>query len=124
VRQPRKFDGTARALRFTLPRFVVDAEKYRATVSVGFGLWLDYLSARNGWHVDDPSANYFTPDGFEQALRGALAAADEYVWVYTQVPRWWSTTGRVAVPDAYVRAIERARAPSDGREEAAAAGAP
>ncbi len=111
VRLPRKFDQAARLLRTTMPGFVVDPERYRATMSVGFGLWLDYLSARDGWHVDDPSANYFTPDGFEQALRGALAAADEYVWVYTQVPRWWSKTGRVAVPDAYVRAVERARVP-------------
>ena len=109
-RLPRKFADAARKVRSGMQPFVTDPVKYRDTVSLAFGLWLDYQWARHGWNVTDPAVNYFTPDGFEQSLRAALEAADDYVWVYSETPRWWSKSGRVKLPDEYVRAIERARA--------------
>jgi hypothetical protein len=79
---------------------------YRRRVQAGFGLWLDFESDRRGWDVGDPSRNYFTPAGFGQALRAALAETDGYVWVYSERPDWLS--GR-DLPPAYVEAIRAAR---------------
>ena len=81
-------------------------ELYRRKVRAGFGLWVDFESDRRGWYARDPSRNYFTPEGFGQALRGALAETDGYVWVYSERPDW--LTGR-DLPEAYVSALEDAR---------------
>jgi hypothetical protein len=36
--------------------------------------------------------------------------ADEYVWIYSQSPRWWSETGASTnLPPAYVEAVRSAR---------------
>jgi len=83
---------------------------YRRLISAGFGLWLDYDWRKRGWSPDKPQSNYFSPDRFHDALRAALARSDEYVWIYTEKPRWWSTEGKpVELPDAYVQSIRRAR---------------
>lgn len=79
---------------------------YRSRVRAGFGLWLDFESDRRGWSTTDPSKNYFTPDGFGQALRAALAETDGYVWVYSERPDWF--TGR-DLPVTYLAALKAAR---------------
>ena len=36
--------------------------------------------------------------------------ADEYVWIYTETPRWWSKEGGpVKLPKAYEEAVRKAR---------------
>jgi hypothetical protein len=102
-------------MRSRILPFVADPAKYQEVVSVGFGLWLDYQWPRYGWNPLQPATNYFTPDAFALSVRAALDAADEYVWVYTETPRWWSQTGRVALSDDYVRAIDEARQAGRGR---------
>jgi len=89
---------------------VADPAKYGRVVSAGFGLWMDFDWRKRDWDEDDPSRNYFTPEAFGASLRRALERSDEYVWVYTESPRWWSDGGgRVKLPDAYEQAIRRAR---------------
>src|SRR5205823_5528220 len=89
---------------------VGDPKKYERVVSAGFGLWMDYDWRKNGWNMDEPSKNYFTPESFEASLRQALETTDEYVWVYSETPRWWSAEGgSVKLPEAYEMAIRRAR---------------
>ncbi len=71
---------------------------------------MDHDWRKNGWNVEDVSKNYFTPEAFEASVRAALATADEYVWIYTETPRWWSDKGGpVKVPPAYAEALRRAR---------------
>src|SRR5262249_10805310 len=65
---------------------------YRRRVQAGFGLWLDFESDRRGWNTQAPSLNYFSPAGFGQALRAALAESDGYVWVYSERPDWLTGT--------------------------------
>jgi hypothetical protein len=91
-------DGAARASR--VPHL------YRRRVRAGFGLWLDFESDRRGWHAADPSKNFFSPDGFGQVLRAALAETDGYVWVYSEKPDWLS--GR-DLPAGYLAALRAAR---------------
>ena len=44
----------------------------------------------------------------------ALSAADEYVWVYSETPRWWSAEGKpVKLPPEYEAALRKARAAAE-----------
>jgi hypothetical protein len=83
-------------------------DRYRRHVRAGFGLWMDYNWRKFGWHTDDLSKNYFPPAEFEAAVRWALEVSDEYVWVYTEQPRWWTND---KLPGPYVRCLEKARQP-------------
>ncbi len=89
---------------------MADPPAYRRLISAGFGLWLDYDWRKRGWKPDTPDSNYFSPERFHDSLRAALHWSDEYVWIYTEKPRWWSNEGKpVELPDAYVQSIRRAR---------------
>jgi hypothetical protein len=84
--------------------------KYRAQVFVGFGLYpdRDWGPKGKGWHYDDPSKNYYPPEKFQENLKNALHAADEYVWVYTEGKRnWWKEPHDI--PPAYIEAMKNAR---------------
>jgi hypothetical protein len=97
-------------VRETLLPIVADPAKYRGLISMGFGLWMDYDSATKGWDGTDASRNFYTPDEFETSVRKALEIADEYVWIYTEIPRWWSSEGKsVNLPEGYADALRRAR---------------
>jgi hypothetical protein len=109
-RETGRFAAARRSLASELLPIVARPGRYRRHVSAGFGLWMDYDRPRLGWDARVPERNYFTPRGLQRSLEAAFAAADEYVWLYSETPRWWSETGeRVALPDAYERAIRRAR---------------
>ena len=70
---------------------------------------------KKGWNVEHPELNPRPPDKFEGLVRSALQCADEYVWIYSETPRWWSDgTGPVKLPAAYDGALRRAGAPSAG----------
>jgi hypothetical protein len=89
---------------------VADARKYREAVSLGFGIWLDFDWRKLGWNTNDVTKNFYTPAAFEASVRRGLEVADEYVWVYTEQPRWWSSEGgAIRCPGAYMEALERAR---------------
>jgi hypothetical protein len=104
------FSRAARVMREEVLPIVGDPAKYRRLLSVGFALWMDFDSPRLGWDGSDGSRNYYTPEDFERSLRTALAAADEYVWIYTEKPRWWSAGGGpIGIPAGYLEAIRRAR---------------
>ncbi len=94
----------------TLLPIVASPEAYRRRISVGFGLWMDFDSTARGWDDVDASRNFYSPEEFEASVREALEVADEYVWIYTQIPRWWSPEGRaVRLPAGYAAALRRAR---------------
>jgi len=107
-----QFDKGYRLMREGVLPIVAESEKYKQVVSAGFGLWLDYDWRKKGWDTAELARNYFAPESFGASLRQALARSDEYVWVYTETPRWWSAEGkRVKLPEAYEAAIRNARRP-------------
>jgi hypothetical protein len=68
---------------------------------------------KHGWDTNDFTKNYFTPEVFESSVRQALAVTDEYVWIYTETPRWWSKEGApVKLPETYAAALRRAASTS------------
>jgi hypothetical protein len=86
-----------------------DTAKVEKHLALGFGVWLDNAWRTNGWNPADVEKNYFTPASFEQSVRFALERSDEYVWIYTEKPCWWSTDGKPRdLPPAYEQALRRA----------------
>jgi hypothetical protein len=109
-RDPALFARAREAIKVKAAGLSADRLKYQNVVSAGFGLWLDYDWPRFGWNAAKFESNYFSPQQFESSLRAALEQADEYVWVYSEKPRWWSQhDGTVDLPPAYVEAVRRAR---------------
>ena len=46
------------------------------------------------------------------AESAALEISDEYVWLYTESPKWWTSSGKAdKLPKVYEDAVRRARAP-------------
>lgn len=109
-KEPAQFPKAAKTIHTSLKSIVADPNKYDRVISAGFGIWLDYDWRKNGWDASDPSRNYFTPETFEASVRSALEASDEFVWIYTETPRWWSPAGKpLKLPEAYAKALVKAR---------------
>jgi hypothetical protein len=109
-RQEGQFEEGREITAIRTAALMADPAAYLRTVSPAFGLWLDYNWPKLGWRTDRPESNYFTPEGFRTSLAAALERSDDYVWVYTERPRWWTAEGnRVDLPEAYVREIRRVR---------------
>jgi hypothetical protein len=98
------------AIRHDAAALAADRDAYRRVVSAGFGLWLDYDWRKNGWDAGNLDKNYFTPERFETSLRAAIEQSNEFVWIYTEKPRWWSEKGgAVELPADYIEAVRRVR---------------
>jgi hypothetical protein len=109
-KEPERFRGAYQLMRDAVPRIAADPASYRRKLSFGFGIWMDYEWRRFGWNTADPRRNYFSPQALYVSARAALETADEYVWIYTEQPRWWSPGGGpVKLPSAYDAALRRAR---------------
>lgn len=67
---------------------------------VGLGIWADNNSGEMGWHPEDFSKNFFTPEQLRTSLNYALEQTDEYVWVYSQRINWWDGTAPKEFVDA------------------------
>lgn len=93
-----------------LPFVHADHDRYHRVFSFGFGVWMDHNWRKNGWNETDFSKNFYTPDAFEKTATTALKTSDEYVWIYTETPRWWSDQGKsVKLPQAYDKALRSAK---------------
>lgn len=109
---PARFAEGRRMLTQELLPLVADRAKYARVFSVSFGLWMDFDWRGKGWNTEDVTKNPRPPDLFEKLVREALKQADEYVWIYTETPRWWSAEGTtVKLPEVYDAALRRARNP-------------
>jgi hypothetical protein len=109
-KDPAQFDTAVEAMRRGALPIVADPKRYAEFCRLGFGIWLDKDWREVPWNDADLSKNYFTPAAFEASVRHALARTDEYVWIYSETPRWWSEEGKtVKLPAEYIAALERAR---------------
>jgi hypothetical protein len=111
-RDTNRFAAAYRGMKDDLLPIVREPAKYRQVFSFSFGLWLDNDWRKLGWNETDFSRNYFSPETFEASVRQALAVADDYVWIYSETPRWWSKEGTpVKLPNAYDAALRRGSQP-------------
>jgi hypothetical protein len=112
-RQPAQFPNGYRMMEKDLLPIVADPKKYRQVFTFSFGLWLDFDWRGAGWNTEDVTKNIHTPEQFEVLTRKVLETADEYVWIYTETPRWWSDEGKpVKLPPAYDAALRKAKRPT------------
>jgi len=104
-----KFDvGYKMMSEDVLPIVHADHKKYRSIFSFGFGIWMDCNWREKGWHTDDFSKNFYTPEEFEKTVATAIKTADEYVWIYTETPRWWTDAGKPdKLPQEYFDVLKR-----------------
>lgn len=117
----RQFDAARREFETGVLPYVADANRYHARFRLGFGVWLDEDWRKRGWNPSDASKNYFTPAKFQAAVSDALHASDEYVWIYTEKPRWWTPSGKPQdLPAAYESALRDAQ--QQARDHDAGAG--
>ncbi len=86
-----------------------DRSGYDRFIAPAFGIWLDYDWPKKGWKPASPESNHFSPERLERSLRAAIEQSDEYVWIYTEKPRWWSEKGAVDLPATYVETVRRVR---------------
>ncbi|MBR4750242.1 MAG: hypothetical protein IK077_00615 [Thermoguttaceae bacterium] len=80
--------ATGPAVRLVSPE---NRKKYRSQVQAGFGFYLDMYSNPEGsafYRGAEPGETRL--DRLVANLRSALAASDEYVWVYGEQKRWWT----------------------------------
>jgi hypothetical protein len=105
-----QFAKALTAMKQDLLPLVRDPVKYQSVFSFGFGVWIDNDWRKCGWDTEDFAKNYFTPETIEASVTEALRTADEYVWIYSETPRWWSAEGKpVKLPPAYAQALAKAR---------------
>ena len=79
---------------------------YDKHIRMGYGIWADNGGAPQGWHPDDFTKNYYSPEGLRNSLAYALERSDGYVWVYSERLRWW---GDRNVPQPYIDALALAK---------------
>jgi len=106
-----RFTPAYQMMREGLLSLVADPGKYRRVFQFGFGVWMDCAWREAGWDDADFTKNFYTPEQFEATVRAALETCDEYVWIYTEQPRWWTAEGGPAkLPPEYHQAVARAKA--------------
>jgi hypothetical protein len=109
-REAGLFAQAREKIKFKAAGLAADRLKYQRVVSAGFGVWLDYDWPKNGWNTAKIDSNYFSPGRFESSLHAAVEQTDEYVWIYSEKPRWWSEGGgALNLPRPYVDVLRRVR---------------
>jgi hypothetical protein len=64
--------------------------KYRTQVQAGFGFYLDmYINEPGNRYYFGPRPGGTRLDRLRDNMAAALAACDEYVWIYGEQCRWW-----------------------------------
>jgi hypothetical protein len=105
-RRPDQFERAYRTVKQKGLVWTGEKEAYRRHVQAGFGIWMDNDWNKYGWNAADFTRNYFKPEGFCESVRTALRMTDQYVWIYTEKPRWWTNE---QLPPAYVKSLQAAR---------------
>jgi squalene-hopene/tetraprenyl-beta-curcumene cyclase len=116
-KEQKQFEQAYQTIKQKALDWTAVPDKYRSLVKAGLGIWMDNDWRKKGWNLTDFSKNHFSPAEFENAVRSALRVSDEYVWIYTEQPKWWT---RDKLPQAYVDALARARNEIDQAKENAA----
>ena len=110
ARDPALIDEYFRVQTHGVTTWVSDSTRYRRVVSRSFGIWLDHDWRHRGWNMRQPEKNYRPPGKLKVVVRRALQLADDYVWVYSETPRWWTEAGKPRnLPATYDRALRDAR---------------
>ncbi len=78
---------------------------FKRHMRAGFGIWLDPGGPKR-WDGRNPANNPVTPGLLRKIVYHALDVSDEYVWLYSQGPRFWPPKD---LPEEYLVALKLAR---------------
>ncbi len=100
------------ALTRDLKMIVENPAAYSRLFTISHGIWMDYNWRQLGWNMKTPSRNPRNPALMEILTRQALLEADEYVWIYSETPQWWTAKGKPEkLPKEYDVALRNALQP-------------
>ena len=106
---PAHFSRGKSKLQKDVRQIIENPVKYAKIFSVSFGVWMDFNWREQGWNTKDLAKNPRSPKLLEELTRKALSETNEYVWVYSETPRWWSASGKSEkLPLAYDTALRNA----------------
>ena len=108
-KKPRQFIAARDEILIGAAAVSANPGIYRSAIRAGMSLRIDFHAPRTRWQTLFPERNYFSPARFERALRGALAASDRYVWIYSEADPEFFPPARL--PHEYLQAIRAARRP-------------
>ena len=91
---PGHFTKGKLKLQTNVRQIIQNPRRYSQLFTVSFGIWMDFNWREQGWNTKNLDKNPRSPKLLENLLRKALSEANEYVWVYTETPRWWSASGK------------------------------
>jgi hypothetical protein len=109
-KEREQFAAARRTVKEQLLPIVADPDKYARQMRLAFGLWMDANWRNRGWATGPFTGNVFLPMELNRSLEAAFEHCDDYVWLYTECPRWWGPEGPEKLPRAYERAVRKARA--------------
>ena len=89
-----------------LVAFSGNAAQYQKLVRPAFAVYMDRGYAVHGWNAELWWLNAFSPVQLQTQLEYAFEATDQYVWLYSEHPKWW--TNENLSPD-YIEAVRAAR---------------
>lgn len=105
-RTPEPFDEGRKIVMERAKAMSTSQKDYDKHIRMGYGIWADNGGAPQGWHPDDFTKNYYSPEGLRASLAYALERSDGYVWVYSERLRWW---GDRNAPQPYIDALALAK---------------
>jgi hypothetical protein len=108
-KQREQFEAGRKLMAEGVLPIVADPVKYKRNLSIAFGIWMDCDWRNRGWATGPFMGNFFHPMELQHSLEAAFDLCDEYVWLYTETPRWWSAEGPQKLPSAYERAVRKAK---------------
>src|SRR5947207_2241675 len=108
-KEKNEFETGRQHMTKDVVQWVANPQRYHDVFKVGFGIWMDFDWRKHGWDIENPQKNYFTPELLEKSIRAAMEVSDEYVWIYSESPKWWTASGKPEkLPKHYEDAVRRA----------------
>ncbi|MGH7411498.1 MAG: hypothetical protein ACREJ6_10645 [Candidatus Methylomirabilis sp.] len=121
-----QFQEAYRSLRGECRRLSLSPQQYDRDLQIGFGIWMDnqsgqpcapYREEGKSCPWADPTLypeearHRVDPSLFGDAVASALDLTDQYVWIYSEEPKWWTSARPDGenLPAEFVQAIEQAR---------------
>jgi len=125
-RSCHQFQEAYRRLRVECRRLSLSPQQYDQDLQIGFGIWMDNESGQRcaafraegkpcPWAdptlYPEEARHQVDPRLFGEAVASALDLTDQYVWIYSEEPKWWTAAQPDGenLPAEFVQAIEWAR---------------
>lgn len=101
--EEEQYKASGKMIRKDALKWTAHPRKYQQHFKVAFPVWTDYALKDSPWDETDFSQNFHTPCEFGQRIQLAGKHSDEYVWIYSGKPDWWTGEN---LPDEYLKNLQ------------------